>query len=205
MEITKIERCKKAKGRYNVYLEGEFSFALSEEVLLEKGLRVGDELEEKDIREIKLLDNKRKALESAFRLLSFRPRSEKELQEKLFEKKFDSKIVEEVISRLKELGYLNDREFAKAWVLERKAKKGKIALKQELLRKKISKDLIEGVLEELDPELEFKAAKDLIEKKKIFQKKFKGRELRNKITGFLLRRGFGYEIIKKILGTLEKD
>lgn len=199
MEITSIEKCKRARGRYNLYINGKFGFGLSEEILLEKCLKSGDNLDEKEIEEIKSLDEKRKALNAAFRFLSFRMRSEKELRNKLSEKNYKSEIIDTVIERLGELKYINDEDFTKLWIKERMSQKGKVVLRQELFKKGIDKKIIEELLDNVDNDSEYKAAKELIEKKKEFQKDFEKKEAFKKIGGFLLRRGFRYDIVKKII------
>jgi len=199
MEITSIEKCKRARGRYNVCLEGRFEFSLSEEVLLESGLKSGDVLSEKDIEKIKSSDEKRKALNAAFRFLSFRPRSEKELRDKLSEKSYKSEIIDAAIERLRELKYIDDEDFAKLWIKERMSQKGKIVLRQELLKKGIDKKLIEDMLEGINTDSELQAAKELVDKKRGFQRDFEREEAYKKIGGFLLRRGFNYDTVKKII------
>src|SRR5690348_9673780 len=88
------------------------------------------------------------------KFLNFRPRSEKEVKDYLQKKikKFpniDSSVIDVIIHKLKQQKFLNDEEFAKMWVRSRTdyKPKGKYLVRLELIKKGISKDIIDQVLE----------------------------------------------------------
>ena len=85
-------------------------------------------------------------IDSAFRYLSFRPRSEKEIADYLQKKNPD--IVDAVITRLRELGYVDDVKFAQWWIRVRQGRKpkGMQLIIYELLSKGVTRDVIEQVL-----------------------------------------------------------
>lgn len=198
MEITNIEKCKRAKGRYNIYIDDKFGFSLSETVLSETCLKSGLQVDIKKIEELKYLDERKKALESAFNFLSYRSRSEKELKDKLETKKYSTDIIVETVEKLKSLKLLDDSVFAKRWVEERKDGRGKVVLKTELYKLGIAKDIVFEAVGGLQGE-EFEIAERLVEKKKSFSKLKDKKDIYTKIGGFLLRRGFSYETVKKII------
>lgn len=140
-----------------------------------------------------------RSLTYALRLLGFRPRTEKEIKEKLQKKDFQEKIILQTIDLLKQDKLLGDAEFAKWWVEQRSEfrPKGNIILKQELLQKGVSREILDEVIEEASGEEA--AARKLADK---HVKKFgnlKNRENFQKAARFFQRRGFSWDIIKKIL------
>lgn len=198
MEITSIEKCKRARGRYNIYLDGKFGFSLNEEILADKNLRVGQNIDLAGKEKIINDDTKKKALNASFRFLSYRDRSEKEVRDKLETKKYDADIVEKTITKLKYLKLLNDSVFAKRWVDERKSGRGKTVLMRELYKLGIAKNIAEEATGELKGE-ELEIAKELVEKKKNFKGLKDRKDIYAKIGGFLMRRGFSYETVKEIV------
>lgn len=201
MKITAIKPQEKRKNRASIFLDGSFAFGVSENIVADFGLYAGKELGQKDLETIKDAENLGKAMEKAYRLISFRQRSAKEITERLGEK-FEKATVEKALTKLKDYGYLNDKAFAESWVEERKVKKGKKALYFELLKKGINKEIIEEVLMNLDVEEEVKNATEAIKKKKTYLN-LPEPERRQKITAFLARRGYSYDVIKKTYDRLQ--
>lgn len=148
------------------------------------------------------MDEFEKYFLKAVYFLKFRPRSEKEVRDKLKQKKAPPEIIERVIATLSEQKFLNDLEFAKLWVRQRVSLKprSKRIIVLELRQKGIDKDLIEEVL--LDPG-EDQKVDDLLQARKLVSSKihrYKGlqrQELYQKLGGFLARRGFNWDTIKQ--------
>ena len=138
MVITSIEKQKK-KGRYNIFLNGEFSFGAYEDTILKFALRKGDDLPEEKITEIKDFDEFNYGKTASYRLLSYRQRSEKEIKDKLKEKKISPENIGKVIDKLKDLKFIDDKTFAKNYITDQINKKpaGRTFLKYKLLHKKI--------------------------------------------------------------------
>lgn len=197
MKITKIESQQKTRGRVNVFVDEEFSFGISEGLLIDLHLYAGKEVTISEIQKYKNADNFSKCLDKAYRFLSFRARSEREMREKLLEK-FNQEIVEEVIARLKEINYLNDQDFACMWVRSRSSARGKKMLRIELLKKGIEKDIIDKVLEVVDDQSELETALKLVKSKEKYRTLTKN-EAYKKVASFLMRRGYSYEIVKKVI------
>jgi regulatory protein len=144
-----------------------------------------------------------KYLNLSYRYLSIRNRSEKEMRDYLIKKNAAAEIIEKIIVSLKEKKFLNDETFARSWVLGRARlkPKGTAFIKMELRQKGISQELIEKVLSEIQDEIpdELEQAKRLIIKR-IEQMRDKPRqEVYAKIGGFLSRRGFSWDIVKKAI------
>jgi len=140
---------------------------------------------------------------STLRFLSYRPRSEKELRDKLKSKKASSEIVEKVIVKLKEQKFINDEEFAKWWIEQRSAFRTKSIkfIKIELQQKGVDKNIIDRIIHnsEFIIQNDLERAKKLIDKRKERVKNLSKQELYQKLGGFLARRGFDWDTIKQAI------
>ncbi len=142
-------------------------------------------------------------LNLAYYYLSIRNRSEKEMRDYLTKKKAAEEVIEKIISSLKEKKFLNDEAFARSWILSRARlkPKGKALLKIELRQKGITDEIIQTVLSQVQEEIpnELEQAKSLIIKR---MEKMAGKsrdEIYSKVGGFLARRGFSWDVVKKAI------
>jgi len=147
-----------------------------------------------------------KVISYASRLLNVRPRSEKELADRLSGKGFNRVTVASVISILREKKIIDDFKFAKFWVQSRMHTRpeGDLLLKKELKSKGISMAIIEKVLSEKE-EKEIFVVKSLAKQYLKKVKKLPKEKSKKKMFDFLARRGFDFDVIKeaieKILGS----
>jgi regulatory protein len=140
-----------------------------------------------------------RAYTRALKLLSYRPRSEKEIRDRLIRKEFDPLIIDQVIDKLKEDKFLNDKEFAQ-WLTEsRQNYKGrsKYVIRNELSEKGVDKETITKTLSNAKDDLE--TAKELFERRRRIFERYSGEEYTKKVTGFLQRKGYSWDIIQMIL------
>jgi regulatory protein len=206
--ITAIEPQKKKPDRFNVFVDGKFRFGLDAETLVGSGLRVGQEISEKEIEKLVLENETNKLMEKALRFLSFRPRSERELYDYL-RRKFSKRIIDTidapdtidtVIDRLKHLGYVDDLKFSQWWVEQRQTHRprGRQLIKNELYQKGISQETINQVLPE-DEESEVGRALQTAKKKLRSYKNLPTPEFKQKMSQYLSRRGFDWETTKEVV------
>lgn len=137
----------------------------------------------------------------AIRYLGYRARSIKEVRDQLKKKEVSEAFIDAVIKKLIEQKFLNDTEFAHMWVRTRVTLKplSQRVLKMELQAKGISNEVIDSVLseQEIVSGNDFEMARLLVQKR---QKRYIGMskdEVYSKLGGFLARRGFGYDVIKR--------
>lgn len=142
-------------------------------------------------------ENKLKAREYVFLLLKYRSRSEKELYGRLKRKKFEEGVIREVIQELKGKGFINDEDFARAWVESRiKKPLGLRRLAQELKQKGVNRQIIDNQIQKAaqgypEREIVSRIARQRLERLKgIDQQK-----ARTRIYSYLSRRGFSPEVI----------
>ncbi len=140
-----------------------------------------------------------KTLARAFRLLAAKPRSVAQLRERLLEKdRAEAEVVEQVIARLQELGYLNDEQYAASYAASRLTAKtlGRTRLRRDLQRKKISSQTAEQALDAVYAE---RSEEELIAKAIAKRLRLKGkpqsREEAKKLFDYLMRLGFGYDLV----------
>ena len=147
----------------------------------------------------------KRAKNSAYRYLTIRPRSNKELADKLHDKKFSDPVITAVLEHVTRLGYLDDGKFAAQWAASRIRSRGfgKRRLEQELRIKGISRDIIKETLTTLFEEsAESDIARKEAEKKLRTLTRFEPEVRRRRLAGFLERKGFSSEIIRTILRTM---
>lgn len=201
--ITSIKPQKNQK-RFNIYLDGKFVLALSAEALTKAGLKIDQEISEEDIKRLRYKDIKEKLYNKVLRFLSYRPRSEKEIRDYSKKKSQETKIIEEIIKKLKKQGLVDDRAFATWWVEQRSRfrPKGRYLIRSELFKKGVKEEIISSSLFSEKEEIDL--AKKAARKKIKSYKNLEPLEMRDKMVAFLARRGFNWKIIKKAIDETAK-
>ena len=147
----------------------------------------------------------KRAKNTAYRYLTIRPRSRKELADKLQDKEFTDPIIAAVLEHVTRLGYLDDGKFAAQWAASRIRSRGfgRRRLEQELRIKGISREIIKNTLNTLFEEApEAETARKESEKKLKTLTRYEPEVRRRRLAGFLERKGFSSEIIRNILHTV---
>lgn len=193
MKISKIEPQQKNKNRCSIYVDGEFRFSLTKELVLKHDLKEDDEISEPDIKDILMEEEKGKVRNRAFKILRFRQRSTRELRKRLLSIGFDTSLVNDVIEELRANNTLNDEQFAHAFIGDYTTlkPKGNRFIIRELLKRGISKDIISELISKRD---ERALMKRFIEKRLSHLDKNEPKE-RQKIIRRLLYHGFTPDII----------
>jgi len=205
-KITKIEQQKRNKKRRSIYLDDVFAFGLDEELVYRFNLHEGDLLDEETLQNLILAEEKKLAKDRALRYLSYRARSVKEVLDKLHKSGFDTDTVDWVIAELKRIKFLDDRQFSLAFVRDKMIIRpmGPQLIRQELRLKGISDELIELAIEEAFIEKsQLEVASMLLNKRLPSVKNLDPIKAKKRLTNFLLRRGFSWEITREALEQLE--
>lgn len=145
-----------------------------------------------------------KVKSDALKLLSFRPRSEEELRQRLKLKRHPAPLIDEVIGTLKRQGVLDDTKFAKLFAESRVYSRpvGKKNLELDLKKKGIPQALVRETLAGLKDYDEKKIAKDLVCKRYQKMTGISRERKKARLFGFLKRRGFGNDAIFSALSDL---
>jgi len=141
-----------------------------------------------------------KAIAYAFLLLKYRLRSESEIRGRLKKKKFSEDIISAAVSFLKDKNFINDRDFVRLWFDSRiKRSCGVRRIKQELKLKGIREDLIKEAQAGLEDYNEEKVVIALAKKRLSLLKGVSPDKKRQRLYGYLLRRGFSPETVIEVL------
>lgn len=139
----------------------------------------------------------------ALKFLSYRPRSEKEVRDNLIKKKASGSTIDLIIKKLQEQKFLNDKEFTKWWIEQRTLVKptGKRLIKIELKRKGVDKELVDEIFSSVEDIVnnELELARKLVQRKINKYKGLDRQKIYQRLGGFLSRRGFDYDTIKKTI------
>lgn len=199
--INKITVQKKNKERYNIFFDQgdkeEYAFSVSQDVLIKYDLRKGKELSSEDIELIFQNDELQKAMNKSINYLSYRMRSVKEVRTHLIENEYSIEIVQKVIAWLLERKYLNDGEFAKAYVKTQQntTDKGPKLIEISLKEKGIKSSIIEDVMMGYSFDEQLQKAMKLCEKLAGKKKKVSISNLKNDMQAMLMRKGYPFDVI----------
>lgn len=209
-KITAIAAQAHDSQRVNIFIDGQFAIGISLATLAAEGLYVGQPIDEELWARLEAAGRAEKAMLAAMRLLDARPRSSAELRQRLRRKEFEPEVIERAIARLAELGLVDDAAFSRYWVESRQAfrPRGQLALRDELRRKGVARELIDATLAEAEehPEAEDERAMALA---RGALRRYANAPDRNsfqrRLGAFLQRRGFTLETIRPIVDILWRE
>jgi regulatory protein len=195
-KVSALKVQQRNPRRVNVYLDGEFAFGL--ERVAAAWLRIGQELSDEKIAQLQRNDEGEKAYQQALKLLSYRPRSEAEVRRKLEQRKQPEGIITEVLDRLRRSGLVDDARFARDWAENRSEfrPRSRRALAIEMRQRGVDSESITQAVADLDDEsLAYQAAVKYSRRLEALE----WQVFRQKLTGFLGRRGFSYEVTAPVV------
>ncbi len=150
------------------------------------------------------------ALNRAYYFLKFRPRSVKEMREYLEKKakrfRWDERIVDAAMRDLVELKLIDDHQFIEWFVQQRSMPRPKaiFLLKQRLRQFGVAKEAVDEYFEENQFD-ELKMAEKAVSSRLQQWKSLENQKRFQKLSGFLTRRGFRYDIIKQIIAKWQEE
>lgn len=202
-EITALKAQKRNPNRINVYLDGEYAFAVAR--IVGAWLHVGLVLTEEKIAALQEHDTREVAYLRALRFISYRSRSEIEVRRKLNELGFSELVVDETLERLRNNGGLGDEKFAQDWVENRATFRPRShrVMAMELRQKGVAEEFIQKALDEAVDEdrLAYQAALSRARR----WADLDWAEFRERLSAYLMRRGFSYGTIKDLVQRVWTD
>jgi len=187
-----------------VFLDGKFAFSLDAAVARQEGPQLGQELTTGQIEALFRINQQQRCLDAADHYLSYRPRSEFEIRQRLQRRGFDNSSIEPVITRLKEQGLVDDLAFAQFWKENRESfsPRSQWLTRYELRQKGVAEDIIEVAVDNLDDDDSAHRAAQM-----------KARHLpvadyssfRYRLGHYLRRRGFDYAAINRVVDRLWRE
>jgi regulatory protein len=149
-----------------------------------------------------------RALNNAYMLLRIRPRSEREIRDRLKLKGYASDLADEIVEGLRKAGEIDDLKFATFWIESRMHQNpaGDVVLKHELKHKGVEAGVIEAALKhKADNYDEYAIALPMAEEKFRRFANIDRRKALKRVYDFMLRRGFKYDTVQRILDEIAKN
>lgn len=205
--ITKIELQKRNKDRVNVYINEEFLFACSAELIYTCSLSKDKEIDMDSLKEIIDKDNFIKCKSYALKIIERTYKTEKQIFDKLVQKEYDEKIINETIAFLKEYKFIHDEKYTEAYIKDKVKSQGKNRIKYALINKGISETLIKEKLNSLDKDIEENTALKLAEKKYriLIKNESDIRKIYKKLGDYLVRNGYDLDVVQNTLNSIVKE
>lgn len=202
--VTALLSQPRKRTNLHLFLDGEAAFDLHRKVAEEAGLFIGLELSPEQVEQLQQQDAYFRALDAAYRFLSYRTRSEAEVRTRLARRKFAAEFIDRVIARLKEQRFLDDAEFARQWAEHRSARnpKSRSMVRWELRRKGVAAGIIDEAVAPLDDEA---AAYTAGQRRAARMAALQYPEFRKRLWDFLMGRGFRYDVTGRAVERLWQE
>ena len=200
-KITKIEIQKRNKERVNLFLDGEYAFSLSAELVYKEGLKTNDEIDSEKLKILAEHESLIRCKNSALRIIEKSYKTEKEVRDKLILKGYEDNSINKSIEFLKEYNFINDSNYTKAFISDKLKSQGSQKIKYTLIQKGISKDNIDEELSNLNKENEKNVALNIAKKKlNIIKKKENDNyKISGKLYRYLISKGYGYDVTNEVV------
>ena len=203
MRVTQIEEI--SRSRVRVWLEEEFAFVLYKGELRSFHIREGEEIEQECFDSIMKEILPKRAKLRAMNLLKSREYTVRQLEDKLKAGGYPEKIIEEALEYVAGYHYTDDLRYAVGFIRSHADSRSHRRIEQDLLRRGIRRDTLEKAWavweEEGGDQDEGKMIQTLLEKKG-FDPQTADRKERQKMYGFLMRKGFSGDSVRRaVLGS----
>lgn len=197
MIVTQVEPLTKTK--WKVYLDGKFVFVLYKGELSRFHIVQGEELSEDIFAKIREEVILKRVKLRALHLLNQMDRTEEQLRTKLKQGFYTDDMIDRAVAYVKSFGYIEDADYAKRFILSRQGSKSRKEIYAKLYQKGIAKEIIERAMEECyEDNEEITAIRKLVEKKHFDVRNAADSE-KQKIYGYLARKGFSYDTIRQVI------
>jgi regulatory protein len=199
-QITALRPTKRDPDRIAVDLDGSFALALPAALVADEHLEVGEVLDGERVSALLAADQASRATEAALVFLGYRPRSEKEVRDRLRRGGYEQEAIDHAISRLHEWRYLDDADFARRWVENRATHRprGRRLLQQELRHKGIDTETAREAIDDAALD-ETGAAEELARRRLPAYSGDEPAAIRRRLGAYLARRGYSYDVIRTAL------
>lgn len=197
--ITALTAQVKNPNRVNVFIDGDFACGLALEVAA--GLQIGRQITQAELEQLDKRDEIHRGRERVLRLLARRPYSSAEISRYLRRHQYDDEAIKNIIDDLTDVKLIDDDAFAAYWVEQRETfrPRSRLALLQELGQKGIERDIVTEALSDLD---EAEAARRVAQKQAGRWRGLSEPEWRTRMTRYLLRHGYPYDLVKDVVTEL---
>ncbi|GAB6170434.1 hypothetical protein JCM1393_28940 [Clostridium carnis] len=204
--ITKLEVQKRNKERVNLYIDEEYAFSLSAEIVYKEGIKVKDNIDIEKIKKIAKEDEYIKCKNSALRIVEKTYKSQKELIDKLILKGYEKDSIDKTIEFLKQYNFLNDENYTKMYIKDKMKSQGQNKIKYTLIKKGINEELIKDEIANINSDTQREVAYSLGKKKYdiLCKKESDKYKLSQKLYRYLISKGYEYDIVSNVVKNIIK-
>lgn len=199
-KITDMQIQKKNKTRANVYIDGEFAFALEMLTVMKLGLKIGAEVSDDRLNEAVFDSEKSVCFDKALSYLSRGMKTRKQMRDYLLGKGYSDEVVNYVLDKLRDYKYIDDDYYAKTYVEQNLSTKGERRLKQELCSRGVPQEVVDrrcAVSADVAAENAERLAAKYMRGKTVDLKTLA------KLQRYLLSRGDDFDVVNSILRHFE--
>ena len=199
--LTDIQIDEETPSHRILFLDGVYFDSVDAGCIPKLGLRVGLEIEAEVLQKLIQADEGMRAKNYALELLSSQSYSKSQMIYQLRQKGFSPEAIDITLEDLEQLGHIKDENYAKKWVerRQRSKPKGKKMLEYELTNQSIDKTTVDRVLAGIQGAAETEMALELAQKQVNRYQSLAPEVAKRRLHGFLLRRGFDYETIQRVI------
>ena len=189
-KITAITVQERKKDRCNLFIDGEFFAGVSLETVMKNRLKVGLEIDGKELQEVLFESERTEALNKAVDYVSKALKTKRQVKDYLLRKGYSEDTVWYCIDKLKEYNYVDDCEYSKRYIDSTSKTQGKRLVEYKLMMKGVKKQDISTAYDECKIDGKENA-------KAVAQKYLKNKEINKetiaKTYRYLIGRGFSYD------------
>lgn len=202
----------KADGKVELLFDDKSKLNVTQNIAFEMDLRSEMELDQSQWIQLNSMIHVDKCRKKMLDLLSRRPHGKRELRDKLRRNQdFSLELIDSLLDNAEEQGFLNDLEFARLFVddsLRLRKQDGPAKIRTRLYQKRISKEIIDQVMQEtaLDPEDEYEKILELALKKwRTYKSNLELQKRKARLYRFLMSRGFSSALIGRVVAEVSRQ
>jgi len=207
--VTAVQTQQRDAERVSVFVDGAFAFGLALEVAVRAGVRKGVLLSVAEQEALLAEEEAFRARRAALDLIAHRAQTEGEIRRKLARKGFSEAAAEGAVERMRDLGYLDDEAYARAYVRGKHAGSGHgpQRLRADLLRRGVKPATIDAALaEEVADDALLETALEHGRRRWLrLASEPDPRKRQKRLSDFLARRGYGYDVIREVLEAVARE
>ena len=205
-QITDIQIDEKYPARCTLFLDCQQFGVVDSSLIAKLGLRIGLEIEAEVLQKLIEADAVTKTKDLIIDLMRNQTLSKQQIIDLLGRKGYNEKTIDTTLAELEQQGFIKGESYARNWIGRRWRSKprGKNVLKRELVGKGIDKTTADNVLDAIDDTDEAEIALQVAQKQAMHYRSLLPHIAKRRMHDFLLRRGFDYDTIQRVINEVLK-